>query len=64
MKASIEDSLKKTDFVKNCKMNYIDIIDNMQDALKNGNRQYKRHIESLNGQMKLHHNKLFDLILK
>lgn len=38
LKGALQDSIMKTDVVRNCKIMYTDTIDNMQDALKNGMR--------------------------
>ena len=45
-------------------MMYTDTIDNMKDALKNGNRQFQRHIKSLTDQMEPHTQKLIDQELR
>ena len=45
-------------------MMFTDTIDNMRDALQNGQKQYGRHIKSLEEQMTTHYIKLHELNLK
>jgi hypothetical protein len=45
-------------------MIYLNSIDNMQDALINGKKQYVRHIKSLTDNMEPHYKKLVDIELK
>lgn len=50
----------KTDFVKNPKLQYTDSMDNMQDTLRNGLRQYERHIKSVTDIMENVYKKLVE----
>ena len=63
-KTVVQDRLLSSDFIKNCKMIYLNSIDNMQDALINGKKQYVRHIKSLTDNMEPHYKKLVDIELK
>lgn len=57
-KGSYSDSIMKTDFVKNCKLMYTDTMDNMQDTLRNGLKQFQRHIKSVTDIMEISIQKL------
>lgn len=61
LKGALQDSIMKTDVVRNCKIMYTDTIDNMQDALKNGMRQFERHIKSLTDIMDPFNRRLIEL---
>ena len=45
-------------------MIYLNSIDNMIDALKNGKNQYERHIKSLTDNMEYYYKKLVDIELR
>ena len=64
MKGTVQDNLLSSDLVNNCKMVYLNAIENMQDSLKFGKKQFEQQIEGLTKNMMPYYNDLINVELR